>query len=72
MTNFKNSSDSSISHFAEVNGIRIHYLEKGNGPLVISLPGWPETSLTIVVILLLKKLQKYLILQSFNFWKFIM
>lgn len=32
------------SHFAEVNGIRLHYVEMGNGPLIILLHGWPETS----------------------------
>lgn len=32
------------SHFAQVNGIRLHYLEMGKGPLVILLHGWPETS----------------------------
>lgn len=32
------------SHFAKVNGIKLHYIEKGKGPLVILLHGWPETS----------------------------
>lgn len=32
------------SHFAKVNGIRLHYIEMGKGPLVILLHGWPETS----------------------------
>jgi len=32
------------SHFVEVNGIRLHYIEIGKGPLVILLHGWPETS----------------------------
>lgn len=32
------------SHFAIVNGIRLHYIEMGTGPLVILLHGWPETS----------------------------
>lgn len=32
------------SHFVEVNGIRLHYIEMGKGPLVILLHGWPETS----------------------------
>lgn len=32
------------SHFLEVNGIRLHYVEMGKGPLVILLHGWPETS----------------------------
>lgn len=29
--------------FAEVNGIKLHYVEGGSGPLLILLPGWPET-----------------------------
>lgn len=41
----KISSSSANSHFANVNGIRFHYIEKGKGPLVILLHGWPETSL---------------------------
>jgi pimeloyl-ACP methyl ester carboxylesterase len=32
------------SHFAEVNGIQLHYIEMGKGLLVILLHGWPETS----------------------------
>lgn len=32
------------SHFAKVNGIQLHYIEMGKGPLVILLHGWPETS----------------------------
>ncbi len=32
------------SHFVEINGIRLHYIEMGKGPLVILLHGWPETS----------------------------
>ncbi|MBS0351761.1 MAG: alpha/beta hydrolase [Proteobacteria bacterium] len=32
-------------HFIVANGIRLHYLEEGKGPLVILLHGWPETSL---------------------------
>lgn len=40
------SDDLTISdHFATVNNIRLHYLEKGKGPLVVLLHGWPETSL---------------------------
>ncbi|HHT9778188.1 TPA: alpha/beta fold hydrolase, partial [Legionella pneumophila] len=35
---------SASSHFANVNGIRLHYIEMGKGPLVILLHGWPETS----------------------------
>ncbi len=33
-----------ISHDAVVNQIHLHYLEKGKGPLVVLLHGWPETS----------------------------
>lgn len=32
------------SHFAKVNGIQLHYIELGKGPVVILLHGWPETS----------------------------
>lgn len=32
------------SYFAKVNGIQLHYIEMGKGPLVILLHGWPETS----------------------------
>lgn len=32
------------SHYAKVNGIKLHYLEAGKGPFVILLHGWPETS----------------------------
>lgn len=32
------------SHVIQVNGIRLHYLELGQGPLLILLHGWPETS----------------------------
>jgi len=31
------------SQFATVNGIRIHYVSGGEGPLLVLLPGWPET-----------------------------
>ncbi|TKC87301.1 alpha/beta hydrolase [Trinickia terrae] len=30
-------------HFAHVNGIRMHYVEKGAGPLVLLCHGWPES-----------------------------
>ncbi|HHX7304716.1 TPA: alpha/beta fold hydrolase [Legionella anisa] len=40
------SVGSITSHFAKVNGIRLHYIEMGKGPLVILLHGWPETSLS--------------------------
>lgn len=29
--------------FAEVNGVRLHYVEGGEGTPVVLLPGWPET-----------------------------
>lgn len=29
--------------FAEVNGTRLHYVAGGKGPLVILMPGWPQT-----------------------------
>jgi pimeloyl-ACP methyl ester carboxylesterase len=36
-------SDLEITHrFATVNGIRMHYVEKGTGPLVVLLHGFPE------------------------------
>lgn len=31
------------SHIAEVNGIRMHYVAMGSGPLVVLLHGWPQT-----------------------------
>ncbi|UPG92736.1 alpha/beta fold hydrolase [Luteibacter aegosomatissinici] len=31
------------SKMATVNGVRLHYVIGGRGPLVILLPGWPET-----------------------------
>ena len=31
------------SQFAQVNGIRLHYVKMGKGPLLILLHGWPET-----------------------------
>ncbi len=31
------------SEFAQVNGIRLHYVKMGNGPLLILLHGWPQT-----------------------------
>ena len=32
-----------VSSFADVNGVRLHYVEGGTGDLIILLPGWPET-----------------------------
>jgi haloacetate dehalogenase len=29
--------------FAQVNGIRLHYVRQGSGPLVLLLHGWPQT-----------------------------
>lgn len=31
------------SQFAQVNGIRMHYVQMGKGPLLILLHGWPQT-----------------------------
>lgn len=31
-------------HFAQVNGVRLHYIAMGSGPLVVLLHGWPQTS----------------------------
>lgn len=31
------------NEYVRVNGIRLHYVEGGNGPLLILLPGWAET-----------------------------
>src|ERR1700685_4874563 len=28
--------------YAEVNGVRLHYVEQGNGPLILFLHGFPE------------------------------
>jgi epoxide hydrolase 4 len=36
------SSDPWTHHFAPINGIRLHYVEAGSGPLVILLHGFPE------------------------------
>jgi len=38
------STHTFIDHYANVNQIRLHYIEQGTGPLVILLHGWPETS----------------------------
>jgi alpha-beta hydrolase superfamily lysophospholipase len=32
------------SHFAEINGMRMHYVALGSGPVVMLLHGWPQTS----------------------------
>lgn len=31
------------SRFAEINGIRLHYVTAGSGPVVVLLHGWPQT-----------------------------
>lgn len=31
------------SHFAQLNGARLHYVSVGSGPVVILLHGWPQT-----------------------------
>jgi pimeloyl-ACP methyl ester carboxylesterase len=31
------------NHFAEVNGVRLHYVDGGKGQTILLLPGWPET-----------------------------
>ena len=31
------------NHYASVNGIRLHYVEGGSGPVLVCLPGWPQT-----------------------------
>ncbi|MFC7331867.1 alpha/beta fold hydrolase [Rhodocista pekingensis] len=36
--------DGPKSRFAQTNGIRMHYLEMGEGPLVLLCHGWPELS----------------------------
>ena len=36
--------DSSLTHrFVNVNGVRLHIAEQGQGPLVLLLHGWPES-----------------------------
>lgn len=31
------------NHYATVNGVRLHYVEGGRGPVLVCLPGWPQT-----------------------------
>lgn len=31
------------NHYAEVNGVKLHYVEGGTGAPLICLPGWPQT-----------------------------
>jgi pimeloyl-ACP methyl ester carboxylesterase len=35
--------DGAESKFAQVNGIRMHYVQMGEGPLLVLLHGWPQT-----------------------------
>ena len=36
--------ESSLTHrFVDVNGVRLHIAEQGQGPLVLLLHGWPES-----------------------------
>jgi pimeloyl-ACP methyl ester carboxylesterase len=36
--------ESSLAHrFVDVNGVRLHIAEQGQGPLVLLLHGWPES-----------------------------
>src|SRR5580698_405203 len=36
------SSNPWTHHFAPINGLRLHYVEAGSGPLVVLLHGFPE------------------------------
>ncbi|OGX87502.1 alpha/beta fold hydrolase [Hymenobacter coccineus] len=31
------------NHYALVNGVRLHYVAGGSGPVLVCLPGWPQT-----------------------------
>ncbi len=31
------------NHYATVNGVRLHYVDGGSGPVLVCLPGWPQT-----------------------------
>lgn len=31
------------NHYATVNGVRLHYADGGQGPVLVCLPGWPQT-----------------------------
>lgn len=31
------------NHYATVNGVRLHYVAGGSGPVLVCLPGWPQT-----------------------------
>ena len=35
--------DGAESKFAQVNGVRMHYVQMGEGPLLVLLHGWPQT-----------------------------
>ncbi len=30
-------------HFVTTNGVKMHYVEQGSGPLVVMCHGWPES-----------------------------
>jgi haloacetate dehalogenase len=32
-----------VESTAQVNGVRLHYVVEGDGPLVVLLHGWPQT-----------------------------
>src|SRR3954471_17139275 len=34
------------SHFADIDGVRIHYQEKGSGPVLLLLHGWGSSTYT--------------------------
>ncbi|MDA9451245.1 MULTISPECIES: alpha/beta fold hydrolase [unclassified Bradyrhizobium] len=50
-SNMKHTSDRALvdslpgfsERYAEVNGVRLHYVVGGKGPLIVLLPGWPQT-----------------------------
>ena len=34
--------EGAMSHYVENNGVKIHYVSKGEGPLVVFIHGWPD------------------------------
>src|SRR5919199_846997 len=42
MTTIDNEQEVGTHHHAIVNGVRLHYVEAGEGPLVVLLHGFPE------------------------------